>query len=72
MKLGVQVLPEFVVVQHERDRQVLEALKSYFKCGYVKVNHGDRLCYTVRNVGHLLDIIVPFFEKHKLKKKDRL
>lgn len=71
-KLGVQVLPEFVVVQHERDRQVLEALKTYFKCGYIKINHGDRLCYLVRQQSHLLNIIIPFFEKHKLKTKKRV
>lgn len=72
MKLGYQVLPEFVVVQHERDIQVLEALKTYFKCGYIKVNHGDRLCYVVRDVTALLTIILPFFEKHKLKTKKRI
>jgi hypothetical protein len=72
MKLGFQVLPEFVVVQHERDRQILEGLKSYFKCGYIKINNEDRLCYVVRNVSHLLTIIIPFFEKHKLKTKKRI
>jgi len=72
MKLGFQVLPEFVVVQHERDRQILEGLKSYFKCGYIKINNEDRLCYVVRNVPHLLTIILPFFEKHKLKTKKRI
>ena len=72
MKLGFQVLPEFVVVQHESDRQILEGLKSYFQCGYIKVNHGDRLCYVVRDVTHLLTIILPFFEKHQLKTKKRI
>lgn len=107
MKFGQQVLPEFVVVQHERDRQVLEGLKYYFKCGYIKINqkyhskisfqefalsetthknldssvtqHSDqnntssnRLCFVVRNQKHLWDIIIPFFEKHKLKTKKRI
>jgi hypothetical protein len=72
MKLGEQVLSEFVVVQHERDRQVLEALKTYFKCGYIKKNREDRLCYLVRNNDHLLNIIIPFFEKHQLKTKKRI
>src|SRR5262245_52093026 len=35
MTAGVQVLPEFTVVQHERDVQVLHALKAYFGCGVV-------------------------------------
>jgi hypothetical protein len=72
MKSGFQILPEFVVVQHERDRQILEAFKSYFNCGYIKVNHGDRLCYLVRNLDELTNIIIPFFDKHKLKTKKRI
>ena len=72
MKSGYQVLPEFVIVQHERDRQILENFKTYFKCGYVKINNKDRLCYIVRKQAHLVNIIVPFFERHKLKTKKRI
>ena len=67
MKLGVQVLPEFTVVQHEVDEQVLYALKAYFGCGVVRKNHGTRLSYRVRGHQNLLDKIIPFFEKHQLK-----
>ena len=67
MKLGIQVLPEFTVVQHEVDEQVLYALKSYFKCGVVRKNYGTRVCYRVRGHANLLHQIIPFFEKHKLK-----
>lgn len=72
MSNGFQILPEFVVVQHERDRQVLEALKTYYNCGYIKVNHGDRLCFVVRNINDLNTKIIPFFDKHKLKTKKRI
>ena len=67
MTLGIQVLPEFIVVQHKRDVKILYALKEFFKCGIVKVNQGDRMCYCVRNLGHLFNIILPFFEKYPLK-----
>ena len=67
MTAGVQVLPEFTVVQHERDVQVLHALKDYFGCGVVRTNHGDRMAFRVRSVKHLLQHIVPFFVKHPLK-----
>ena len=67
MSLGVQVLPEFTVVQHEVDEQVLYALKDYFGCGVVRKNHGNRLSYRVRGQENLQKQIVPFFEKHKLK-----
>ena len=69
MTTGYQVLPEFTVVQHERDVQVLHALKAFFGCGVVRVNHGDRMAYRVRGKKHLLEHVVPFFEKHQLKTK---
>ena len=69
MTAGFQVLPEFTVVQHKRDVQVLYALKGYFDCGVVRVNHDDRMAYRVRSKEHLLTHIVPFFIKHPLKTK---
>jgi hypothetical protein len=69
MTAGYQVLPEFTVVQHDRDVQILHALKAYFGCGVVRRNHGDRMAYRVRGKDHLLERIVPFFEKHPLKSK---
>ena len=72
MKLGVQVLPELTVVQHEVDEQVLYALKNYFGCGVVRKNHGTRLCYRVRGHQNLLEKIIPFFEKHQLKTRKRV
>ena len=72
MSAGVQVLPEFTVVQHERDVQVLHALKAYFGCGVVRKNNGDRMAYRVRGHEHLSKNIVPFFEKHLLKSRKRV
>lgn len=72
MTAGYQVLPEFTVVQHERDVQVLQALKSHFGCGVVRRNHGDRMAYRVRGQRHLLERIIPFFEKHELKTRKRV
>jgi hypothetical protein len=67
MTLGVQVLPEFVLVQHQRDVQVLHAVKEFFSCGVVRSYHGDRMCYRVRKLEHHQQIILPFFETHPLK-----
>jgi hypothetical protein len=72
MTAGVQVLPEFTVVQHKRDVQLLHALKAFFGCGVVRINHGDRMAYRVRAREHLLQNIVPFFVKHPLKSKKRV
>ena len=72
MKVGYQVLPEFTVVQHERDVQVLHALKAHFGCGVVRRNHGDRMAYRVRGLEHLLKFILPFFVEHPLKTRKRV
>jgi hypothetical protein len=72
MKTGYQVLPEFTVVQHKQDIQLLYALKQFFGCGVVRQNHGDRMAYRVRDAEHLQERVIPFFEKHPLKTKKRL
>ena len=72
MTCGYQVLPEFTVVQHEKDIQILHALKKFFGCGVVRSNHGDRMAYRVRDISHLGQIIIPFFERHSLKTKKNL
>ena len=69
MSAGFQVLPEFTVVQHKKDVQILHALKAHFGCGVVRVNHGDRMAYRVRGQQHLLERIIPFFMQHPLKTK---
>jgi len=72
MSLGAQVLPEFSVVQHERDVQVLHALKSFFGCGVVRKNNGDRMAYRVRGHEHLAKTVIPFFEEHPLKTRKQV
>ena len=72
MSCQYQVLPEFTVVQHRRDVQLLHGLKKFFGCGVVRSNHGDRMAYRVRGLDHLNERIVPFFEQHPLKSKKRV
>ena len=69
MKFGYQILPEFTVVQHKRDIQLLHQFRSTIGCGVVRRNHGDRFCFRVRSLNNLAEVIVPFFEKHRLKSK---
>jgi hypothetical protein len=68
MKVGYQILPEFRIVQHRNDVQVLHALKSFFGCGVVRNNHEDRDELRIRKLENLLQV-VEFFEKHPLKTK---
>tara|TARA_Y100000310_G_scaffold101511_1_gene99610 strand:- start:246 stop:686 length:441 start_codon:yes stop_codon:yes gene_type:complete len=66
MTLGWQVLPEFRVVQHQRDEAVLQKLKTYFGFGDIRRNHGDRKEFRVRGLENL-NKLVHFFQKHPLQ-----
>ncbi len=66
MAIGYQVLPEFVIVQHRRDIQVLYALKRFFGCGVVRPDDEDRYAYRVRRL-ECLERICDFFQQHPLK-----
>ena len=76
MSLGWQVLPEFRIVQHEKDEVVLYKIKNYFGFGDVKINrtdhHGTRKEFRVRGLENL-NKLINFFNKYSLntsKKKD--
>lgn len=66
MTLGWQVLPEFRVVQHQNDEQILYKIKDYFGFGNVVVNHGDRKEFRVRGSENIKKIIL-FFKKNNLR-----
>ena len=65
-----QLLPEFRIVQHQRDEQILHKIKHYFGFGNVTVNHGDRKEFRVRGLENLNNI-VDFFNKHKLQTQSK-
>jgi len=76
MRLGWQVLPEFRIVQHEKDELLLYKIKDYFGFGEIKINrkdfHGTRKEFRVRGLENL-NQIVGFFKQNPLmtsKRKD--
>ncbi len=66
MTLGWQVLPEFRVVQHQRDETILHHIRGVFGCGNVVVNNGDRKEFRVRGVKNLRHVI-NFFQQYPLR-----
>ena len=66
MSLGWQVLPEFRVVQHQRDIKILHKLKEYFNCGIICKNHDERMELRVRGLNNLNQII-KFFNENPLQ-----
>ena len=71
VKIGYQVIPEFRVVQHARDLDVLHALKRFFGFGRVCRNHDERFEFRVRRLEHLREV-ARFFCEHALKTKKRV
>ncbi len=69
MKQGIKVIPEFHINQSYLRLEILETIKKYFDCGYLKQNHvknkkDDTYVFVVRNRDDLIDKIIPFFEKY--------
>ena len=66
MKLGWQVLPEFRIVQHKRDIEILHKIRNTLGLGQVTRNHGDRFEVRVRGLENLKKLI-SFFKEHHLQ-----
>ena len=71
VKIGFQVIPEFRVVQHMRDIDILHALKRFFGFGRVCRDHDERWEYRVRRLDQVREI-ARFFSEHQLKTKKRI
>ena len=80
IKRRVRVEPRFYIKLIEKDKEILYKLKGFFGCGNVyfqkdnRPNHQNCYRYEVTNRKDLKEIIIPFFQKNKLrltsKKKD--
>lgn len=71
--LGYQIMPEFVLSQGEKSKNVLYTVMKFFKCGRISVNrrhdnHRENLFrYCVKSQKELLNAVIPFFQENKLK-----
>ncbi len=72
-KRRVKAEPRFYLKLIEKDKDILYKLKDYFGCGNVyfqkdkRKNHQNCYRYEVANRDNLEKIIIPFFEKHRLR-----
>ena len=76
LKFGWQAIPEFHVSQNYTSRNVLEEIAETLQCGYVKANDAtgkrDKCCvYVVRDRKDLMNKIIPFFDRFKLRTEKR-
>ena len=72
--LGWELRPSFSVSQNENRRQVLDIIREYFGCGYIRRDYSDKTVkFEVRDHNDLMTKIIPHFEKFPLlssKQKD--
>jgi hypothetical protein len=70
---GWQIMPVFQVYQHEHHRAVLEELAAFFGCGYIRPKGpaSSVLTYAVGGLRTFDRKVIPFFECHPLRVKDR-
>ena len=71
VRLGIQVIPEFHVSQHQNRTEVLEVIRRELGCGYIKPNdpgnpRDQTSVFVVRNIDDLRNKVIPFFRKSPL------
>lgn len=66
--VGWEVKPSFCVGQNFDRREVLDLMMTYFGCGHIRRDWGDRtLKYEVRKLDDLLTKVIPHFRAYPLK-----
>jgi hypothetical protein len=70
---GWQLQAVFQVYQHKRDREILEQLRRDFGCGVIhpKGPQSSVLTFAVWSGADLMERVIPFFERHSLRVKQR-
>lgn len=64
-KIGFQTQLSFSIVQHSRDKILMENFISYFNCGSLYENT-EHVTYAISKLS-LQEIIIPFFQKYPLQ-----
>ena len=67
-----QLRAVFCILMNEKEKQLLEDIKDFFKCGelvYRKQYRNSKPCYmyNVRKIKDLWEIIIPFFDEYRLR-----
>src|SRR3989344_4764181 len=65
--LGWELRPSFSVSQNEDRRQVLDIIKEYFGCGYIRRDYHDKTVkFEIRDHNDLVNKVIPHFERFTL------
>jgi hypothetical protein len=68
MRTGLEVRPSFSLSLNEKDLPILEELREYFGCGWIRQSRSDRTFkYEARSITDLAERIIPHFEAFPLR-----
>jgi hypothetical protein len=68
LRTGLEVRPSFSLSLNERDHDLLEDLRAFFGCGWIRRSAADRTFkYEARSTKELMEHIVPHFERYPLR-----
>jgi LAGLIDADG endonuclease len=68
LRTGLEVRPSFSLSLNEKDLRLLEGLKAFFGCGWIRESKGDRIFkYEARSIEDLNGVILPHFERFPLR-----
>jgi hypothetical protein len=68
LRVGWEVKPSFCVGQNYDRREVLDLMKGYFECGFLRRDLKDKtLKYEIRSLEELLLQVIPHFTFYPLK-----
>jgi hypothetical protein len=65
-KIGYAVKLVFKLAQHKRDKNLLDLISNYLESGGVFKQNKNVLSLVVIKFSEIKNIIIPFFEKHKI------
>jgi hypothetical protein len=72
-KLGWSITPIYSITLNKKDLQLLERIQHFFGVGTITIRKNDN-CYifSVQSIKHLVNAIIPHFEKYPLLTKKRI
>ncbi len=66
-KHKIKISPSFNISQ--KDKEILEWIKSVFNCGTIRDRGDGIFYYEVQDIKSLKEVIIPFFNKYRLRTK---
>jgi len=60
---------EFAIVLRGDDKNILKQIKETLGCGRISVSKRGHVRYSVNDINDLMNIVVPFFRKYRLRAK---